>query len=396
MKSIGLYYHLASKQKEAERAKAVPEKVKESNVPNSSSKNTDDRNLTDIHINLWKIHRRIRKKPHLIFDFGIKIPFLFDELCLYLPFEINGNPIDLGHKLNNNRELLCTIFNDDTECQTVENKNFCLVKVKNANKFYLYNLGSENIKKEDISEGEDRGTFLNIKIQGKPTKEADYSKESIYIRFRVEVKNPSQVCKKQALSNDLLQDAFSSSNLFDIRLNEIRQLHAKVQEHMERGDFTPCQFRNIHFFYMAESKEKVENESSLKQDSRMLEEDAWNDYEPKSIIHNPIILAHHWKWRKDKEVEAKQSFNLFFSTIFPEIGIRRLLPYIGVLLLINWLCSLFELDKVQNIYHLITRNGNVDKVDLWRIDIIGGIVIFLLLLIISRNIYIWIKFMRKQ
>lgn len=332
--------------------------------------------ITELHVNIWKVecgHYRLHSE--LFFDFGIKTSFETKELCLYLPFEVSEVK-DLGVHLNNQKELLSAIFNDDLLLETQSNDCFCKVKQINP-EFYLYQLGNSNITTTSSEEiGETKGTFINMTIDGTPDHKVwdeEKKKELLYVRIRVKVKDKKQVVVTQHVSNDLLQAAFSMVDLYDIRINELRELHPKTIEKMNREGFKICTFEKVHLFYMADTREVIENGSSLKQDSRILEEQKWLGYEPHTDLHNSIFIAHHWKRRCDKKgelsMEQIKSFSLFFSTIYPNIQVLRLLVYMLFIIFLGWTGSMlsFEMNKISN--NWLT----------WICPILVGLIIIILL-----------------
>lgn len=353
MRSIALYYKYKD---EDPNEKLEPE-----------DKNNKEK--LEFHINIWKVERgRYRLKPKLYFDFGIKAKFKVGKLCLYLPFEIDESEFkDLGKVLYNQKDLLSTIFNDEMCTKTLSNDCYCEVGHYNSDeKFYLYQLGSLN--KEITSseeEGDTKGTYIELTINGKPDDNNTINDdEFFYVRFRVKVKNIDQVVITQHLSNDLLQAAFSKTDLYDIRINELREVHPKISEKMKVEKYRICSFSKIHIFYMADVHEVIENGSSLKQDSRILEDKKWCSYEPRTDLHNSIFIAHHWK-RREKNNEDNNdnknnndnkldkgisSFNLFFSTVYPETQFLRLFVYIMFVIGLGFLGSMlsFSLNDVDN------------------------------------------------
>lgn len=103
------------------------------------------------------------------------------------------------------------------------------------------------------------------------------------------------------VSNDLLQAAFSQTDLFDLRFNEKREIDGKILEKMKSDGFKPLNFDKVHVFYIADTREDVENESSLKIDSRLLEKLHWESYEPENKLRNTHYVAHHWRKRRKME-----------------------------------------------------------------------------------------------
>lgn len=350
MRSIALYYQY---KEECPKKKIKPE-----------DKNNKEK--LEFHINIWKVEKgHYKLKPKLYFDFGIKAKLKVGKLCLYLPFEIDEPEFkDLGKVLYNQKDLLSTIFNDEMYTKTLSNDCYCEVGHYDSDeKFYLYQLGSLN-KKITFSEeeGDTKGTYIELTINGDPDNNNIIDDEEFfYVRFRVKVKDIDQVVITQHLSNDLLQAAFSKTDLYDIRINELREVHPKISEKMKVEKYRICYFSKIHIFYMADIHEIIENGSSLKQDSRILEDKKWCSYEPITDLHNSIFIAHHWKMREknnednndnknNKLYKGISSFNLFFSTVYPETQILRLSVYIMLVIGLGFIGSMlsFSLNDVNN------------------------------------------------
>jgi hypothetical protein len=326
-------------------------------------KNSNYDGPVEFHINLWKVKQGsvIRPQFAYFFDFVIMLTQQIKELYLYLPFKISGEVTDLGEKLSTDQALTSAVFNEFVQLQNTPN---CFTQVtidkegiqNSENKFYIYILGKENIEKTDFCEGDETGTYIHVNIKD----EASIKENPYYVRFRVKVEKASSILLRRNLSNDLFQSAFSSSDMFDIRINEKRELHKKVIEKMKTDGYVPCVFDKIHFFYIVDYSENVVNGSSLKIDSRQLEQDHWKQYMPMSIQTNPIYIAHHWKRRvKENEFESNRSnndeskvqsnpesktckkekpltsFSLFFSTTYPDIDYVRVLVYLTVILILN-------------------------------------------------------------
>ena len=147
----------------------------------------------------------------------------------------------------------------------------------------------------------------------------------------------------------MLQAAFSKIDLFDIRINELREIHDKVQECAVKDHFKLCEFTKIHLFYMVDTKESVQNGSSLKVDSRMLEDSQWSKYEPTSDLKGVTYIAHHWKSKQKDDQNLVKSFTLFFSTIYPSLDIARLLAYFIMILFTSSFAS-FLISDIESLF----------------------------------------------
>ena len=341
MNAIGLYYFTESKEGQGV--------LRSENKSDIKYKLGEHPSIAELHINVWKVERgNVRLKSEIFIDFGIMTSFKVKKLCLYLPFSVE-EPTDLGRLLNNKKRELCAIFNDELLPEPQKNGCYCKVKFEDNVRneyFYLYELGGGNISVAPFVEKFQKGTYVTLEMKGNPSDAKDdnsFLNEKRYVRFRVKVIDRKDICITSHISNDLLQAAFSMSDYYDIRINEKREIPDKVKEYMQSNKFDLCKFNKVHLFYMADSRENIENESSLKCDSRLLEACQWKDYEPQTEIDKPIFIAHHWKRRADKDDFGKiktsdiiHSFSVFFSTIYPCLSWIRLLTYMFVVILLGW------------------------------------------------------------
>lgn len=176
------------------------------------------------------------------------------------------------------------------------------------------------------------------------------------------LKSFGSFAKKKKVSNDWLQSAFSSTYMFDIRLNDVRELSKKKKELVEFNGFKLPNFSKVHFFYMADSEESVENGSSIKLDKRLLENDRWHSYLGDKIEFVSENIAHHWKCKKEFKMGIKKvdtsnpeetkikyipdsrpitDFTLFFKTEFSDCQIKRLILYVLIVMLLGFIASAF-------------------------------------------------------
>lgn len=305
---------------------------------------------TEIHVNIWKVKKSkaLCINEHIYFDFGIMFPVCFDNICLYIPFEINEKKvIDLGKTLSSDDALLSAVFNESMRSQSA--RNACYTKIhyrddpNDERDFYIYKIGTQNVNvskfKED-DKSKPSGSFVNINIVDSPQEELA-GNTMCYIRFRVEAKAKADVTKSMHVSNNLLQAAFSMTDIYDLRINESREIDVKVKEEMvDQKHYIQCVFNKVHVFYMAEAKEHIDNRSTINLDSRILETRLWEKYEPETNVDNIVYIAHHWKKRRKKEEEPIKKFSLFFSTIYPKVYLFRLLVYCATVILLGWMGSM--------------------------------------------------------
>lgn len=369
-----------------------------------NKKNNEESHEAECHINLWKVDvGTILPKTKLYFDFGLMIDSNIEWIYAYIPFDFaeNGRDFDLVKKLQNNNQLLCTVFNCDYRIQMGQGDTFGKVMDKEDKvKFSLHQLGSTKFEiipfykvgsKKDIV-----GKLLKIHIQDVPQQT-----EKVYVRFRIEPLNTTDIVKSEHISNDFLQAAFSRIDMYDLRINEIRNISTDVMDKIKGDNFMPFKFDKVHLFYMADTKENVENGSSLKQDSRLLEKDLWATYLPKNCYKRNYI-AHHWKKRVKKEemcliggtkIETKQLFipfddyRIFFTTVYPNVQLVRLFVYLCIVVLLGWCGSMLSFKMSNFLPYPIP--------ECFKLLIVIGIILVVIVFMIITSFHLIIKLIRK-
>lgn len=311
----------------------------------------------EVHINLWCI--KSQKQNVYALDFGIKFKLDTKEVLLLIPQVIEEeNVFDLGQRLIDNSRLLCSVFNENY--QIVKNPTGSLDIVNDINGetlFGIYKLrmnASIYVKKNEVN-----NTYTEIRIIPQCEYEQLKSKvNSLYVRFQIKLKDLKPFATDVAISNDFLQSAFSSSHLFDIRINDKREIDSNVDEKLIHDKWEQSQFSKLHFFYMSEVSETVDNGSKLHLDTRMLEENLWKNYFGGTNKIEGQHIAYHWKKTvKEQRYEFEiqngglclkpkyenlpfDSFTLFFKTTYSNQNIIRILKYSGIVIFLGIISSL--------------------------------------------------------
>lgn len=374
----------------------------------NSKKDNDpnDNFAAECHINVWKIDAGgyILSNTKLYFDFGLMINPKIEWIYMYIPFDFveNGRDFDLIKKLQNNNQLLCTVFNSDYKTEVKQGDTFGKVMDKeNRVQFLLHQLGSTKFDiipfYKTYSKNKKRiaGKLLKIHIQDAPP-EID----KIYIRFRIEPTEITEIVKSEHISNDFLQAAFSQIDMYDLRINEIRNISTDVMDKIKEDEYKLLTFDKVHLFYMAATSENVANGSSIKQDSRLLEKDLWATYLPDNCYRRNYI-AHHWKKRVKKEemkiikssITTKEKFipfndyRIFFTTIYPKVQLIRLFVYLCIVILLGWCGSMLSFNISSFLTHSIPQYI--------KALIISGMILFIIIYIIVTSYHLNIKISRK-
>lgn len=373
MKSFAIYYKVDENYKDESLCK---NKVFNSEVESKELEQYAD--VGELHMNIWKVNQGgIRLHPVFYVDLGVKVSFKCESIRLYVPFKTKATQqSDLCKTIMENRDLLCAVFNDEMLPEPQPNPCFCkVINLTDDRDFFLYQLGADNIKYEaDSVNNIQVGTYISLTLNGNPTNEDDpkkYKDEQRYVRIRLCVEENDKFAITEHISNDLIQAAFSLTDLFDIRINEKRELDGKILERMKTDGYQQLLFDKVHIFYIADTREDVENESSLKIDSRLLEKNHWLSYEPINSLHNTHFVAHHWRKRRKDKKRPFTDASVFFSTKYPNVDFLRLFSYFAVVVIFGWIGSMLSFKFNEIIFNL----------DNWKSWIRPGFIVVLFSLI---------------
>ena len=314
----------------------------------TNNKKTDED--FEFQINLWNSDVKSLTSNHKYrfraIDFGIICPLSTKKIVLLLPFKTEKSDFhDLVKCLSLDADLLCTVFNEDLKSTSEPSKSYYKIDGKKI-KLLMYELSKENIE-EFIYDEQTNVTQITIKVNS-DFNTSKFENYRLFVRFRIMLKSFDSFAKKKKVSNDWLQSAFSSTYMFDIRLNDVRELSKKKKELVEFNGFKLPSFSKVHFFYMADSEESVENGSSIKLDKRLLENERWHSYLGDNIEFVSENIAHHWKCKTEIKLGISKvdtanpenpnvtlspdyrsitNFTLFFKTEFSDCQIKRLILY---------------------------------------------------------------------
>lgn len=363
MKSIGLFWKPSVQEKE----NTCPHKEECKIIKQDVAKKEDE---FEIHVNFWNTEINdvvSHKRKHLYaLDFGVVCPLNLKELVLLIPAKVEKDQfVDLVSRLASDRELMCTVFNENLTIASKPTKSYHLIRNENESLlFLLYELSNENIV--DINYSRDNG-YTVIKIANNLETISPKTAKNIYVRFRILLNDVHAFSIQRNVSNDWFQSAFSSSYMFDFRLNDVREFDKKVSEKLKHDHYEMAKLNKVHFFYMADADEVVENGSSMKLDSRLLETQRWHSYFGNNVQLNRENLAHHWKKcilktvRKDDEGNLVDEyvrtpfddFSLYFKVVYSHYKYRRVLIYSTIVFILGFLAS-SAVSFLQSLWNLTT------------------------------------------
>lgn len=331
-------------------------------------KNSDGKSFfeSDLHVNLWKDFNEQYSLDLgvMLYDIDCTNGKELDSICIFLPYICEKSSlVDLGCKLKTS-EAVSTIFNDFYKMESGPGKSSMdKFFIDEGNAFYVFELGENNIKVEN-NEQSLNGTFVTLSIP--IPDELRQTKFNLYIRLRCNICSPEGrkfLKHDEQISNNFLQAAFSRMELYDFRLNDIRNTDDKVfQELTSKNCFKLVEMRKVHFFFMTGAKDHVVNGNTDRMDTRMLEIDKWAEYRGKTFEH--ALVAYHWKKKKEKEdPENIKSFEVFF---------RNTCNNVNWLLVVSYLCFLVAIGTTGSLLSTLQFSLSIN----WT-AIIGNIIVYL-------------------
>lgn len=349
-----------------------------------------------LHLNLWKSFpfkrknfsiKKWRKNKYpdpFYLDIGIMARFSTINIKVYLPFKCGEHNqwLDLAQVITEHPPILCALFNDDYRVNPHESNftyvesskkifqsyntqekrsckyGFCeiLKKFKSylyGNKevktnsindntpddFYIYSLQDSDVSVKNYDSNDSAGTIFSIVVPNLlKCKDEDY----YYIRFRVPIVDSYGLAYNTDMSNDWLQSAFTELDMYNLQINELRDIPDNPFYDMTSNNYNMAMFSKIHLLYISNPQVKVENGSRVKSDSRLIESKKWKPYIPIQYIPNisDAYMAHHWKISSKNDSCIYKS-QLFFTAEFPEFHIKKVTPYILIVILLGAIGSVF-------------------------------------------------------
>lgn len=230
--------------------------------------------------------------------------------------------MDLGKILVSNRETVSAVFNENIDVRQVESSpSFYALHIggKESARKVLYVLDSTSFEFIPLDVDE-KGTLIKITIPKldnwppadtntggeQPSDEHEAKgngKPDLYIRFRIITSKKNGVRSLQQserLYNNVIKGAFEITDLFDIRINDVRVSETKVLEKMCNGNLN-------------------------------------------GIEDEKMRIAYHWKSTKNSQgtnTNPMKEYCVFFSSDNKDFDILQLTRYCLMVILLGFLGSL--------------------------------------------------------
>lgn len=281
----------------------------------------------------WDKHYPYRRIPGFtrFIDFGLMIQDYqnIKSVKFYFPFNFERSDFqDLGDIIKD-VDILSALFNERfTISHSTSGNLHPVTKLKKTEgeeerAFSVYSLKNEFVIENPV---DDEGTILTLAI---PERDTNLSKQ-LYIRFRLKGKPLRKFCYNEPMSFAFIQSSFTKTSMIDFRMNDLREIDAKIIEHtvIPENFFT---FSKVHFFFIGTSRDENVFFNKMSDNCRLLEQNRWSKYlEGLPFNKDRKVLAYHWK--TDKHIK---DFNILLKTNSTYIKISDLLFYLAVVVLIG-------------------------------------------------------------
>ncbi len=299
--------------------------------------NVNDDIKLDLHINFWKLSKKGHFFKGLFFsqkryflDFGFKIENISSiaSLNIHFPFKISRNDIeDIGTKLIDNHELTKSIFNENYH---IHDGNVVKQRsVQNSSNETLFNIyaidfleNSNDISIVDVY----GGTKLSIDLTS--INNGNHCSK-YYFRFRLKGDVLSNFKRNHEPRNWFFQSAFTETETIDFRVNEKRNYHHSLAEHI--GENNEFKIQKIHFLLMRDATEDFESQH-INFTCRTLEPELWMRYIGEEYnLEN--IIAYHWSEKVKNVEDAKpiDSFNTLVKMKYHRSNFKTICLYVAII-----------------------------------------------------------------
>lgn len=258
----------------------------------------------ELHVNLWRRSGRGSQEKDINYlDLGIQIHESRDlsGLQLYIPFSIDESPVeDLGYLLRQ-KEIASAVFNEVLEVQDGQDGQRSFFILKSGSHFLTVHPVdvSSDISVAPGLKGQAAGTIIvfNALFCSRFQKLGEHY---IRVRFKLSRRAAETFSSNVSSEDGFLLSSITTSEITEIRINEVRSIPEVVQNRAREGVWKSPQITAIHYFLVRDiSFDLVASHASFRKIRRM--EPEWDSYLggefPQGSARN--MLIYHWRKTAD-------------------------------------------------------------------------------------------------
>lgn len=247
--------------------------------------------LLDLHINLWRIldvKTPLKSKTNLTYlDIGFEIEKLqdYEQLCLFIPANIDRKDISDLAPILKNQETLKAVFNDIVKIHSTSDNNYTVKKTKNNNwSRRIWYIEEDDLGIENVNGDGKHGVIITIKgslfnrynnIPDNATNSADFKE---YIRMRISLNDNGncRFCITEIKSNTFGAVALQpKQEVIEFRLNERRSYPEEIETRAENGRII---INSVNYFLITNIDNQITTQHTKFKRVRQLEMSLWSAY----------------------------------------------------------------------------------------------------------------------
>lgn len=320
-------------------------------VKSSKQPNPDSSISARIFVNYWKLpsKKRYRAKGYSRWlDVGVILDGIsenIEEVAICLPFKITRENIEDLSKYIKCDNLVSHILKKKYVSRSLpDSPTYHRLEVQDEAKddypLYLYEICDNSKDIKDLQEG---SAFL-LKILSDPKDPAEIKespdnqsseprKYSLYFQFRIKDLSEGDLSHNENISNDLVQSAFSRSEMVDIIFNDLSNLDHSDHQILMNG-YQLLTLSNVDFAFIGSSEDETITGNKPFDDCELLDSKIWGDYLQSINQNGKKCLAYHW-------IRTKKPWKVFFKTVYSSHQGKKIVKYSFYVFLLSFLASLF-------------------------------------------------------
>ena len=324
-------------------------------VKSSKQPNPDSNISARLFVNYWKLPYKSKysfKKYSRWLDVGVILDGIsenIEEVAICLPFKVKKEDIEDLSRYVKDDNLVSHILKEKyvrhalpktPAYHRLEVQDRVQDNAKDNEPLYLYEICDESKSVKDLHEGS--AFFLKIlsdpidptKIKESPDdKSSEPRKYSLYFHFRVNNLSETDLSHNENISNDLVQSAFSKSEMVDILFNDLTNLdHSDHQILM--NEYQLLTLSNVDFAFIGSSEDETVIGNKPFDDCELLEPKIWGDYTKGINPDGKKCIAYHW-------ILPNKPWKVFFKTVYSSRQGWKIVKYSFYVFLLSFLASLF-------------------------------------------------------
>lgn len=319
-------------------------------VKSSPTPNADESISARITVNYWKLpYKKCRyfgKDYRRWIDVGVILEGIsenIEEVIICFPFKIKKEDVDdLSEYLKDDnlsshileKKYVSRRLPDTPAYYRLENQD----EEKDVYPLYLYEICDHSKETKDLKEG--GALILKILTHPKDPSEIKESQDektkeprkyNLYFQFRIKGLSDKDLCHNESISNDLVQSAFSKSEIVDIVFNDLSYIDHSDHQTLT-AEYSLLQLSSVDFAFIGSSADETITGNKPFNDCELLEPKIWGEYIREINPDEKKCIAYHLK------ISAKP-YKVFFKTVYSSHQWWKFAKYSIYVIFLSFLAS---------------------------------------------------------